>query len=163
MQYYERILASIQAVAPQDAELMEEEINIMIHKLKFLPTENFPTVTILRQDNSFTAFYSEDLHDKVKIAGGKLISEQEDPQAIIILKSDDSLYSELPTLLEQAWLHETPAYRDNRLYIIENIDFGEEHNFLKETEILAEILQPKYFYYGHEGDEWIKFDLAQPQ
>jgi iron complex transport system substrate-binding protein len=140
---------------------MEEEINIMIHKLKFLPSENFPTVSILQQESDFAPIYSDELHNKIKIAGANLILEdKQDAQVLIIIKNDDSLYSTLPTLLEQEWLQATPAYRDNRLFIIESTDFGQNGNFLKDTEVLAEILQPKYFYYGHEGNEWIKFDLV---
>ncbi|HMR19251.1 MAG TPA: hypothetical protein PKA53_08120 [Sphingobacterium sp.] len=161
MVYHEQLLATLQSVSPQQAEIMEEEINIMIHKLKFLPKENFPTVTVCPQNNGFAPVFSESLSEKVKIAGGQLISDiEEKPKVIIILKSDDSLYSDLPTLLEQEWLQETPAYRNNRLFIIEIHDFGKDADFLKETEILAEILQPKYFYFGHEGDGWIRFDLV---
>lgn len=161
MQYYEQILVKMRTVTPLQAEEMEEEINIMIHKLKFLPAENFPTVKVVGQNIDFAAIYSEDLHDKVKIAGGILLKNNEDkPQVVVILKNDDSLYSELPAFLEKEWLQNSPAYRDNRIFIIENADFGNVHNFLQATEILAEILQPKYFYFGHEGDNWTKFDLV---
>jgi iron complex transport system substrate-binding protein len=75
MQYYEQLLANLQVESPQQAELMEEEINIMIHKLKFLPSENFPTVSILQQESDFAPIYSDELHNKIKIAGANLILE----------------------------------------------------------------------------------------
>lgn len=161
MMYYEELLATLRSTDTQQAEIMEEEINIMIHKLKFLPTENFPTVTVLQQNTDYEAVFSESLEEKVRIAGGKLTTApQEKPQVVIILKSDDSLYGTLPTLFEQDWFQHTAAYQNNRIFIVETFSFENDHEFLKDTEILAEILQPKYFYFGHEGNEWIKFDLV---
>lgn len=160
MQYYQQILANLQNIAPEQAESLEEEVNIMIHKLKFLPAENFPSVTVLRQNDDFATDIHESLNDKIRIAGGLAATDKGDSQVIILRKEDDSLYSVLPELLGNEWLRNTAAYRDNRIYIIELDDFGSDRHFLRDTEILAEILQPKYFYFGHEGDAWTKFDLV---
>lgn len=160
MQYYQQILANLQNTAPEQAESLEEEVNIMIHKLKFLPSENFPSVTVLYQKTDFAAEISDSLNDKIRIAGGHAATDKADSQVIIVCKEDDSLYSALPNLLESEWLRNTPAYRDNRIFIIESDDFGSDTHFLRDTEILAEILQSKYFYFGHEGEAWTKFDLV---
>ncbi len=162
MTKYDELLAYLTLEDNEKAELFEEEINIMIHKLKFLPEENFPSVVFLDQKNNFEPLFSESLHEKVTLAGAKLtIDIQAKPHIVVILQSDDSLYSHLPDVLQQDWLQHSIAYLNNRIYIIENTDFDTDlHKYLKESEILAEILQPKYFYFGHEGNGWIKFDIA---
>lgn len=159
MQYYEQILANLQSTNPAQAESLEEELNIMIHKLKFLPTENFPHTTLIQQTDDFKIESNESLNNKIQIAGGRVALDKTSAQVIIIRKQDDSLYSVLPTLLDSEWFHNTAAFRDNRVYIIEVDDFGNDQHFLRDTEILAEIIQPKYFYFGHEGEAWTKFDL----
>ncbi len=162
MRYYEELLGHLQLEDQEKAAILEEEINIMIHKLKFLSSESFPTVAILSQEYNFNALSSESLREKISLAGGKLITDvSEGPDTIILLQQDESLYSELSELLQQPWFLSSSAYKNNVIFVIENPHFGTKlQDYLVETEILAEILQPKYFYFGHEGNGWIKFDIA---
>lgn len=69
MTYYEELLGYLKSEDREKAGFLEEEINIMIHKLKFLPTESFPGVIILSQKNNFKAVTSESLREKVTLAG----------------------------------------------------------------------------------------------
>ena len=160
MTKYNELLALLTTEDHQHAESLQEEINIMIHKLKFLPAENFPTVVFLSQKDNFEPFSSESLREKVALAGAKLITDlQEKPHIVVVMQHDESLYSHMPDLLQQSWLQHAVAYLNNRIYIIESTDFDTDlRQYLKESEMLAEILQPKYFYFGHEGNGWIKFD-----
>jgi len=161
MKYYEELLASLKLEDPEKAEFLEEEVNIMIHKLKFLLEESFPSVVILSQEDDFEPLFSESLHEKVILSGGRLLNDKhENPNVIVLLQHDESLYSSLPELLGQSWLTQSLAYQNNAIFIIEYPNFGRDlHTYLTETEILAEILQPKYFYFGHEGNGWTKFEV----
>lgn len=161
MTKYEELIDALKQDRPQDAERLEEEIDIIIHKLKFLPVENFPNTVVLSQSSNFEVSGSTELAEKVKIAGGSLMGDNSiNPDVIVIIQDDESLYSELPILLSQPHFQKSKAAATNRIYIVHDADFGmNDTQYLSDIEILAEILQPKYFFYGHEGEDWVKFDL----
>lgn len=148
--------------AVEKAEYLEEEINILIHKLKFLPQESLPTVLILDQRNGFDPLGDTVLEEKVKIAGGVLTTDlTSNPHIILIKQEDESLYSTLPLLLHQKEIQDTNAYKHNSIFIIQNHTFHTmQEQYLEDVEILAETLQPKYFFYGRDGQDWVKFDVA---
>ena len=164
MAKYDELLTLLGKENAEKAESLREEIDIMIHKLKFLPAENFPAVMILSQKDNLNPSSSENLREKVTLAGGILTTDliDEKPDVIIILQHDDSLYSDLPQLLQEKWLQESNAYLNNRIYILEGEidDDNDICSYLRGSEVLAEILQPKYFYFGHEGTNWNKFDVV---
>lgn len=161
MTKYQEIISSLQQIDPAKAEYLEEEINIIIHKLKFLTEDNFPKTIVLDQQNNFQPFHSAILEEKVKIAGGRYIKAWIDnPDCIIIVQSNESLYGQLADFLNNPIVTTTQAYQLNNIYIIQNIDFGaDDQTYLRDTEVLAEILQPKYFIYGHDGTAWVKLDV----
>ncbi|MCI0920159.1 ABC transporter substrate-binding protein [Sphingobacterium rhinopitheci] len=161
MTKYEEIIANLRSLNPNQAEQMEEEIDIIIHKLKFLPKDSFPTVVILNQKNNFTPVYNSLLAEKVKIAGGNLTDNMEDnPQVIIIIQDSNTLYQVLPTYLSELKSQKIRALIENKIYIIQGNDFSDlAENYVRDTEILAEIIQSKYFFYGRDGEDWVKFDL----
>ena len=158
--YYNTLLKTLQQTSPQEAENLDEEINILIHKLKYIPQEQRPTVLVLQQTTDFLPLFTEQLADAIAIAGGTLLKEKFDnPSIILIVQDNDSLYSQLPTLLSDHIFSQTDALQKNNLYIIQKIDFGIGEQFLEDIEISAEIIQPKYFIYGRQGIDWLKFDL----
>ncbi len=159
MTKYKEIIATLKKKDDVLAEHWEEEIDTIIHKLKFLTSDALPSVCILDQNNDFQAIYSEELQEKVKIAGGTLSNNLHADTAIfIILQRDESLYSEIPTFIN---LHSgSKAVTNNNIYIVQTNQFDDsEENYLQDVEILAEIIQPKYFIFGRNGSDWIKFDL----
>lgn len=160
MTKYEDILASLKQTDIQQAEAMEEEIDIMIHKLKFLPRESFPKVIILDQRADLKPIHSLVLEEKVKIAGGKLINElDENPNFILILETDYNLYSLLPEFLKSL-NQETLAIQNNQVYLIQSEDFNQDDKtYLRDLEAIADIIQPKFFYFGRDGQDWYKFDV----
>src|SRR5690606_3491440 len=160
MHYYQQIFANLQQTDPAQAEALEEEVNIMIHKLKFLPSENFPHIMLLRQSEGLDIEANESLIDKVRIAGGHYSTDKANAQVLVILKEDESLYSILPAILSRDSIQNTHAYRNNKVFIIETSDFRDDQHFLRDNEILAEIMQPKYFYFGNEGVAWSKYGLV---
>src|SRR5690606_13940290 len=71
------------------------------------------------------------------------------------------LYTAVPELIQDEILSRTTAVESNHIFIIQKTDFGKNpHNFLHDTEICAEIIQPKYFIYGHKGTDWVQIDIA---
>ena len=161
MTKYQEIISQLKDIEPAKAEYLEEEIDIMLHKLKFLAEDNFPKTILLAQKDNFTAAESATLAEKIRIAGGRYISNLADnPDCIIILQENESLYGQLFEILNNDLVKHSGAYQNNNIYIIQDSSFNSsDSNYLKDTEILAEILQPKYFIYGHDGNAWVKFEV----
>lgn len=160
MTKYNEIIAILKQTDSLQAEHWEEEIDTIIHKLKFLPSDAIPTVCIVDQSNDFQIVNSTVLQEKVKIAGGVLTTNMDNNIGIfIILQKDESLYNLLPSFTQEH--HETNAVQNNNIYIIQNSEFNSaDNNYLQDLEILSEIIQSKYFVFGRNGLDWLKFDLA---
>ncbi|WDF67737.1 ABC transporter substrate-binding protein [Sphingobacterium oryzagri] len=162
LNFYNALLADKRESAPDEAEYLDEEINILIHKLKFIPQEQRPAVLIVEQRTGFQPLYNNQLADTIGIAGGILLQEKFDnPALLLVLQDNDALYGEIPALLEDELLSRTSAVVSNQIYIVQKGDLGiKMEDFLADVEICAEIIQPKYFIYGRQGNDWVKFDLA---
>lgn len=160
MTKYLEIITSLKEVDVSKSEFMEEEIDIMIHKLKFLSQDNLPKTIILDQDNNYLPVISSILEEKVKIAGGRSISDlNQNPDCMIIIQRNDNLYSQLPELIQNQHISESSAFKNNNIFIIQKTNFNtSDQEYLQDTEILAEIIQPKYFVFGHQDIHWVKFD-----
>lgn len=162
MTKYEELLSKLKQQNSLDAERVEEEMDIIVHKLKFLAAENFPKVIVLNQYSGFQPSYSDILSEKIKIAGGKLMRSfiDSNPDIIIVIEQNHTLYSTLPTLLDQPEIRLSKAYEANAVYVVYNTMFEDyDEHYLMDIEILAEILQPKYFFFGREGQDWVKFSI----
>ena len=160
--YYKQLLQDLQLADSEKAERLEEEVDILIHKLKFIAEDQRPTVLILNQHQQFAVSYSSAVADAVSIAGGSLLEHITDnPSILIIQQQDGSLYSALPELLQSPALSRSSAVLNNKVFIIQNQDFNAQTSdaFLVDVETLAEIIQPKYFIYGRNGISWVKFDI----
>ncbi|HLT88899.1 MAG TPA: hypothetical protein VKZ57_15020 [Sphingobacterium sp.] len=162
LNFYTTLLQNTQQADPNFAEYLEEEVNILIHKLKFISEDQRPSVLILAQQAGFQPLFNEQLGDSIAIAGGKLLTEKYDnPSLLFIVQENDKLYTDVPGLLQDEILSRTDAVQSNNLYIIQKRNFGMEHtDFLHDIEICAEIVQPKYFIYGRKGTDWVQFDIA---
>ncbi len=162
LNFYISLLQNIQQTAPHMADHLEEEVNILIHKLKFISEDQRPSALILTQQTGFQPLFNEQLTDSVAIAGGKLLTEKYDnPSLLFIVQENDKLYTDVPTLLQDEILSRTDAVQSNNIYIIQKRNFGMERiDFLHDIEICAEIIQPKYFIYGRKGTDWVQFDIA---
>ena len=162
MTRYQELINQLQVEDVEKAEILQDEIDIIIHKLKFLPRDNFPKTIVLDQANAFEPLSDDLLAEKINIAGGRLITSLDEGAELIIIKqADEALYGELPTLLSSTIIKSSYASKADRVYIISSTDFhtSDEH-YLADVEILAEILQPKYFVYGRDGQDWVKFSIA---
>jgi len=155
LDYYNVLLDAKRAEDPAGADRLEEEIGILIHKLKYIPQEQRPTVLVLAQKAAFEPLFNAQLQDVVAIAGGRLLREKFDnPSVVLVVREDDALYGQIASLLDDDILSRTDALQNSRLFIVQRPDFGTSDGFLAEVEIAAEIIQPKYFIYGREGEDW---------
>lgn len=162
LNFYTTLFKNMLQSAPDQAEHLQEEVNIFIHKLKFISQDQRPAVLILAQQTGFEPLINEQIVESVAIAGGKLLTEKyENPSILILVQENNKLYTAVPELIQDEILSRTTAVESNHIFIIQKTDFGTNpHNFLHDTEICAEIIQPKYFIYGHKGTDWVQFDIA---
>ena len=162
LNFYTQLLQAQEELNTAAAEHLDEEINILIHKLKFIPQEARPSLLVLQQDKGFEPLFNEQLIDALAIAGGRALADKmDDPTVICVIQADDALYSEITNILEDPILSRSTALKNNKLYIIQKPDFAQTpSSFLADVEICAEIAQPKYFVYGREDKDWLKFDIA---
>lgn len=160
---YQKLLNHLKETNAQAHEHLEEEIDIVFHKLKFIPLESRPRVAVISNIRDFSQDFRAITQEALEIAGGVWLSMEDLAQAdkVIVVQQDASLYNDLPIALQNSLLGETAAISQNELYIIQQSAFegGTANDFLRQVEIFAEIVQPKYFIYGHEGEGWVRFEL----
>lgn len=150
--------------ADQLAENLEERINIISHKLKFIADENKPKVTFFRDVSPTVMAEDGYLANLVQIAGGihqtGVSAEESNPDLLIIFneKPISQLLTGLPRALS-SW-SQTDAVANNRIYIIHHPGYLRQPSALvaDDTEILAEIFYPKYFVFGRNEDVWMNFE-----
>ncbi len=161
LDFYSTLIANSTSTNQKKIAYIEEEIDILIHKLKFISAEARPSTLVLNQANSYEPLFSSQIIDTIAIGGGKLLADKFDnPNRLIFIQHNEDLYAEIISVLEDDVISRTDAVKQNEIYIINKTDFGtEEEGFLSDVEIAAEILQPKYFVYGRQGNDWVRFDL----
>ena len=161
MTKYQEIISKLQNIDASKAEYLEEEINIIVHKLKFLTSDNLPKTLLLEWNTNFESLDSVTLQEKIKLAGGNFINSiTQNPDCIIFIQNSPDLYTALPEFLNVETVQKSAAFQHNKIFIIQDSNFNKgDESFLQDIEILAEILQSKYFFYGHEGISWVKFDI----
>lgn len=179
------IYSDIQAVADQLGvgdrakellELSEERINIIRHKLKFI--EEKPKVACIEWLSPLMVAgnWTPELVD---IAGGKSILAEkgkhspfinfediitEDPDIIVLMPCGFSVQrtlQEINLLLELPYWHQLKAVQNNRIYIADGNQYFNRSGprITDSIEILAEIIYPKQFVFGYEGNGWIRFHV----
>ncbi len=142
-------------------EKIEDETSILIHKLKFISATDRPKVLVLDQINPLKINDSAYLQESIRIAGGIPTAFENEADKIIIISSGDHTFTTIPQLLNIPSLASSKAIELDQIFIMTNSQFAHipGYNYLSELESLAEILQPKYFVYGHEGKDWLQFQL----
>lgn len=152
-----------QLVAP-----LEERTNIIEHKLKFIAADQRPSVLCLEDVSPSSIMQNDYLDALVRLAGGIPFTDTADsafkPDVLIIISDQPvpALFGELPALLSSSTWEATPAVAKNNIFIIQDPQ-ALRHPGLSvadDAEILAEIISTKYFFYGHDGEAWIRFELA---
>jgi len=158
----------IEAAADLVADL-EERINLVQHKLKFIGEDQKPSVLVLTSLVPTVIETNDYLKDVLKIVGSKMYhalnneGEQAFNPDILLIISDrmESLFSEVGVLLSMEEWHNTNAIKKNRVYLVngENNFGGYSSRIADDVEILAEIIYPQYLTFGGNGESWVQFEV----
>jgi iron complex transport system substrate-binding protein len=157
-------------------EDLNERVNIVRHKLKFI--DNKPTLACIEwlEPMMVSGNWVPELVD---IAGGiSLLAEAgqhspfiqwvdiqlQDPEVIIVMPCGFSIertLREIDILLQLPGFSELQAVKNNRLYVADGNQYFNRPGprIVDSIEILAEIIHPKQFIFGYEGNGWIRFSL----
>jgi iron complex transport system substrate-binding protein len=149
-------------------EEQQERIDIIHHKLKFI--EQKPTVACIENLDPLI-LAGDDKAELVRIAGGVAISGtaetmlQLNPDIIVLMPGDNSIaqsMTDIDQLLQLPGFTDLKAIKNNRFYIADASQYfnnADADNFVDSVDLLAEIIYPKQFIFGHEGQGWIKFSI----
>lgn len=159
-------------------EDLEERVAIIKHKLKFFPDK--PKVACIEWLEPIMVSGNW-IPEMLEIAGGvSILAENgkhspfikwealqaEDPEIIIIMPCGFSIQrtmQEVTILFSQPGWIDLKAAKNNRIYIADGNHYFNRSGprVVDSIEILAEIINPKYFNFGFEGNGWIKFDVGK--
>lgn len=171
-QVYELITAIGTALdVPENAttlvEDIEERVNIVVHKLKFIEEGQKLKVLLVGDALSEEDDNKEYFRSLIETAGGKSYKTELgdiNPGLIIFLAKRKSIYQllgELPAILEQSEWKNTEAVKNNKVFLVDATKHlqGNIIQVADDVELLAEILYPQYFVFGGSGESWLKFEL----
>ena len=146
------------------AESLEERINIVTHKLKFIADESRPRVLFLDDVAPAHTVHDTYLDTIARIAGGIPVRPDAGPASAstIVVVSDKpvpQLLTGLPDLLATPEWSETAAVKNGEIYIVHHPDHLQQPGALiaDDIEILAEILYSGQFIFGRDEDAWMRF------
>lgn len=156
---------SILAAPNLDVEDLEERIDIIAHKLKFIADDSKPRVLFLADVSPVQSVTNPYLDILTRGAGGIPIGTTADgttADVIVVVsnKTTPQLLSALPTLFSTPGWSESVAVKNGSIYLIHHPDYLRQPGALiaDDMEILAEILHPKQFVFGRDKDVWMKFE-----
>ena len=157
-------------------ELLNERVDIIKHKLKF--ADNKPTVACIEWLDPMM-ISGNWVPGLVSIAGGTPILAQEgkhspyvswddireqNPEIIVVMPCGFSIertLKEIDILMQLPGFADMKAVKNNQLYIADGNQYFNRPGprIVDSIEILAEIIRPKQFAFGYEGEGWIKFSV----
>lgn len=172
-------VANVLGVTEEGERLLEdlsERVDLIRHKLKFIETK--PTVACIEwlEPMMISGNWIPEL---VGVAGGTPILAQagkhsayvnwadikaQDPDVIVLMPCGFSIertMREVFILLQQDGFNDLIAVKNNRVYIADGNHYFNRPGprIVDSVEILAEIINPKQFIFGYEGEGWVKFAL----
>ena len=157
-------------------EELQERIDIIRHKLKFI--ENKPTVACIEWLQPLMLSGNR-VAELVSIAGGTTMLTEtgkhspqiqwedirlQNPEIIVVMPRSFTIertMKEIDLLLQLPGFDDLKAVKSYRLYIADgnHYFYGPGQRLVDSIEILAEIIHPKQFVFGYEGEGWIRFAL----
>jgi iron complex transport system substrate-binding protein len=174
-----KTVSEILGVPDRGADLidrMHERTDLIKHKLKFITQK--PTVACIEwiEPLMIAGNWTPEM---VEIAGGESVLAksgkhspainwmdlvQADPEIIIVMPCGFSIertLKEMDTLLQQSYFRDLQAVKNNQLFIADGNQYFNRSGprIADSVEILAEIINPKQFIFGYEGEGWIKFSV----
>lgn len=143
------------------AEELQERIDLIKHKLKFI--EQKPAVASIANLDTLS-LANNSISELVNIAGGASENQFNDPDIIVVMPTGYAIpqtMQQMDRLLQLPGFNDLKAAKNNRVYIADgNFDITDAQQLVTLTEVLAEIINPKQFIFGYEGEKWIKFGLV---
>jgi len=157
-------------------ESLNERVDLIRHKLKFIADK--PAVACIEWLEPLMVSGNW-MPELVDIAGGRSILAENgkhspyvnweavqaaDPDIIIVMPCGfgiDRTLKEVGVLLALPGFTELKAVKNNRLYIADGNQYFNRSGprIVDSVEILAEIINPKQFVFGYEGNGWMKFEV----
>lgn len=141
-------------------EELQERVDLIKHKLKFI--EQKPAVACITQLQPLT-FADDNLARLINIAGGENSTLDANPDIVIVMPEDyavEQTIKEIGTLMQLPNFADLKAVKNNRLYIADGTDVTTNPEAsVEQLENLAEMINPKQFIFGNEGEAWVKFSL----
>ena len=172
-------IARILNVPETGADLLErliERVDIVKHKLKF--SESRPTVACIEWLDPMM-ISGNWVPGLVSIAGGTPVLAQDgkhspyvqwddicaqNPEFIVVMPCGFSIertLKEIDTLMQLPGFTDMQAVKNNQLFIADGNQYFNRPGprIVDSIEILAEIMRPKQFAFGYEGEGWIRFGM----
>jgi iron complex transport system substrate-binding protein len=178
MENITEVARALNAVPAANAllEELQERVDLIQHKLKFI--ENKPTVACIEWLEPLMVSGNW-IPELVEIAGGNPVMAEpgkhspyiqwedlrlQDPEVIVVMACGFSIertLKEIDTLLQLPNFTDLQAVKNKRLYLTDGNQYFNRPGprIVDSIEILAEIIYPKQFIFGYEGEGWIKFDV----
>ena len=147
---------------------MEERINIVKHKLKFIDESVKPSVLVLSDVIPPVVETSRYLTYLLRMAGAKpydaQVGENSDfnPEVILLVSPQmEKMFGGLASLLMLEEWQQTNAVKNNRIFMVdgENNLQGMGINLASDVELLGEILYPQYLTFSGKGESWLPFEM----
>jgi len=157
-------------------EDLQERVDIIRHKLKYV--ESRPTLACIEWLEPLMVSGNW-IPEVVSSAGGSSILaeagkhspfvkwediQQANPDVIVVMPCGFSIertMKEMNILLDLPGFTDLSAVKNNRLYIADGNQYFNRPGprIVDSIEIIAEIIHPKLFNFGYEGNGWIKFSF----
>lgn len=142
----------------------EELLELIAHKLKFV--EDRPLVMGLASVRPLGVIHADYWLAKLKAIGAQAAPQHVEMLSkeieVLLLKLEGFSLAEslaqLPELMAIEGWDQTRALQNQKVYILDDRLF-ESASALEQTEMLAEMIYPKFFTFGHEGKAWVKFSF----
>lgn len=147
-------------------ENVQERLDIIIHKLKFIQEEHRSKVLLLQNTSPINSENDPYLEELIKISGGIPVfmdSLTVNPDIILIVSQEPmgEILQVLPNVFSSGDWKNYNAVKNNNIYIINHPDYLQSGGIFipEDAEILAEIINPGYFIYGRNEDVWMNFSF----
>lgn len=159
------IFSYLPAEDPDVLEQLQERIELIRHKLKFV--ELVPSVACI-SSLSPLEMAGGLVPELIRLAGGRALESGDlaaaEPQYIIVALEGSPVnkgMTEIDTLMNLPGWESLDAVKNGRIYFADGVDhFNDSPEGIVETiEMVAEILNPKQFAFGYENEGWIKFSI----
>jgi iron complex transport system substrate-binding protein len=151
-------------------------VDIILHKLKFI--DNKPSLACIEWLDPMMVSGNW-VPQLANIAGGNaILAEQakhsayvqwedirlQDPEVIVVMPCGfpiERTLTEIDLLLQLPGFSDLKAVKNDRLYIADGRQYFNRPGprIVDSIEMLAEILHPKQFVFGYQGNGWIKFSM----